>query len=74
VSYETRPVQKEVDILGSRNRQPDDFHAVIKLLETRRFPVEGAVSMVVPLEEAAGALRSWAENPSRYKKFMVSLD
>ena len=75
VSYETRLfVQKELDILGSRNAQPDDFHAVIKLLEARRFPVEGAVSMVVPLEEAAGALRSWAENPSRYKKIMVSLD
>jgi threonine dehydrogenase-like Zn-dependent dehydrogenase len=75
VSYETRLfVQKELDILGSRNAQPEDFHAVIKLLEAQKFPVAGAVSMVVPLEEAAGALRSWAENPSRFKKIMVSLD
>ena len=75
VSYETSLfVQKELDVLGSRNAQPEDFHAVIKLLEAQMFPVDLAVSMVVPLEEAAGALRSWAENPSRFKKIMVSLD
>ena len=34
VSYETRLfVQKELDILGSRNALPEDFIAVIHLLE-----------------------------------------
>ena len=34
VSYETRLfVQKELDVLGSSNAQPEDFHAVINLLE-----------------------------------------
>jgi 2-desacetyl-2-hydroxyethyl bacteriochlorophyllide A dehydrogenase len=75
VSYETRLfVQKELDVLGSRNAQPEDFHAVIGLLEARRFPVDQAVNLVIPLEEAAQALRSWSENPSRYKKIMVCLD
>jgi 2-desacetyl-2-hydroxyethyl bacteriochlorophyllide A dehydrogenase len=75
VSYETRLfVQKELDILGSRNAQPEDFHAVIGLLESRKFPVDQAVSLVVPLYEAAEALRSWSENPSRFKKILVSLD
>jgi threonine dehydrogenase-like Zn-dependent dehydrogenase len=75
VSYETRLfVQKELDILGSRNAQPDDFHAVIRLLEAGRFPVDQAVSLVVSLEEASGALRSWSENPSKFKKILVSLD
>jgi 2-desacetyl-2-hydroxyethyl bacteriochlorophyllide A dehydrogenase len=75
VSYETRPfVQKELDILGSRNAQPEDFHAVIRLLEAGKFPVNQAVSLVVPLEESANALRSWSENPSRFKKILVSLD
>lgn len=75
VSYETRLfVQKELDILGSRNAQPEDFAAVIRLLEARKFPVDQAVSAVVPLEDAADALRSWSENPARYKKIMVSLD
>jgi threonine dehydrogenase-like Zn-dependent dehydrogenase len=75
VSYETRLfVQKELDILGSRNAQPADFRAVIELLETKKFPVDQAVSCVVPLEQAPDALRSWSENPSRYQKIMVSLD
>jgi len=75
VTYETRVfVQKELDILGSRNAQPEDFHAVIKLLEARKFPVRQAVSLVVSLEEAPGALRSWSENPSSFKKILVALD
>jgi len=75
VSYETRLfVQKELDILGSRNAQPEDFHAVIKLIESRLFPVDQAVSLVVPLQKAADALRSWSENPPRFKKIMVSFD
>lgn len=75
VSYETRLfVQKELDVLGSRNAQPEDFHAVIKLLEERRFPVEQAVSLVVSLKDAPDALRSWSDNPARFKKIMVCLD
>jgi 2-desacetyl-2-hydroxyethyl bacteriochlorophyllide A dehydrogenase len=75
VTYETRMfVQKELDIVGSRNAQPEDFHAVIKLLEAQKFPVEQAVSLVVSLEEAPGALRSWSENPSSFKKILVALD
>ena len=75
VSYETRRfVQKELDVLGSRNAQPEDFHAVIKLLEARRFPADQAVSLIVHLEEAAQALRSWSQNASRFNKILVSLD
>ncbi len=75
VTYETRLfVQKELDIIGSRNALPEDFRAVIALLEARRFPVDQAVSLVVPLEDAARALRSWSENPSHYKKIMVQVD
>lgn len=72
VNYETRLfVQKELDILGSRNALPEDFRAVIALLEARRFPVDQAVSLVVPIEDAAGALRLWSEKPSSYKKILV---
>ncbi len=75
VSYETRLfVQKELDILGSRNALPEDFHAVINMIEARKFPVEQAVSAVVPLEEAGQALRSWSENPSQFRKILVQLD
>ena len=75
VSYETRLfVQKELDIRGSRNADPDDFSAVIRLLEAGKFPVDQAVSSTVTLDEAPDALRSWSENPSGFKKIMVSLD
>ena len=75
VSYETKLfVQKELDILGSRNALPEDFRDVIKLLEAGKFPVEQAVSLVVSLEEAGNALRSWSESPSKFKKILVSLD
>jgi len=72
VSYETRLfVQKELDILGSRNAQPDDFRRVIGMLEAGGFPVEEAVTSVVPLEQAPDALREWSEHPSRFSKIMV---
>ena len=75
VSYKTRlSVQKELDVLGSRNAQPEDFRAVITLLEAQRFPVDQAVSLIVPFEEAPDALRSWTDNPSKFKKILVSLD
>lgn len=75
VSYETRFfVQKELDVMGSRNAQPEDFREAISLLEAGRFPVRPAVSLIVPLEEATEALRLWAENPSRFNKILVSLD
>lgn len=75
VSYETKLfVQKELDIVGSRNAMPEDFQSVIKLLEAGKFPVDQAVSTVVPLEEAGDALRSWSENPSKFKKILVSMD
>ena len=74
VSYETRLfVQKELDIRGSRNAQTEDFESVIRFLEAKRFPVDQAVSLIVPIEEAASALREWSENPSRFRKIMVNL-
>ena len=75
VSYETKLfVQKELDILGSRNAETEDFNAVIRLFEAGKLPVEKFVSLVVPLDEAPEALRSWSENPSGFKKILVSLD
>jgi threonine dehydrogenase-like Zn-dependent dehydrogenase len=75
VAYETRLfVQKELDILGSRNALPEDFREVIRMLEEHRFPVDQAVSSIVPLEEAPQALSAWSENPSRVRKIMVRLN
>ena len=72
VSYETRLfVQKELDILGSRNALPEDFAEVIRMLEAGRFPVEDAVSAIVSPEEAAATLASWSANPGKFTKIMV---
>lgn len=75
VSYDSRWfVQKELDILGSRNALPEDFRAVIRMLEERRFPVNDAISSVVSLDNAPEALRAWSDDPSRFKKILVNLD
>jgi threonine dehydrogenase-like Zn-dependent dehydrogenase len=75
VAYETRLfVQKELDILGSRNALPEDFHRVIGMLEDRRFPVDDVVSATVPIEQGPDILRAWSENPSRFSKIMIRMD
>jgi threonine dehydrogenase-like Zn-dependent dehydrogenase len=72
VSYETRLfVQKELDILGSRNALPADFEEVIRMLEAGNFPVEDAISAVVLPEEAAAVLADWSAHPGKFTKIMV---
>jgi threonine dehydrogenase-like Zn-dependent dehydrogenase len=74
VSYETRLfVQKELDILGSRNALHDDFLAVIAMLEAGRFPVADTISATVPLAETASILADWSATPDRYTKILVEL-
>jgi len=75
VSYETRLfVQKELDILGSRNALPPDFKEVIRMFEQKRFPTADAISATVSLEEAPAILRAWSENPAAYTKIMIAFD
>ena len=74
VSYETRLfVQKELDIMGSRNAAPDDFNQVIRMLEAKRFPVDDAISAIIPLEDAARFLGDWSNNPAKFTKIMVQI-
>lgn len=74
VAYETRLfVQKELDILGSRNALPENFREVIRMLEAKRFPVEDAVSAIVPMEDAARMLSEWSEAPGKFTKIMVEI-
>lgn len=74
VPYETKLfVQKELDILGSRNSL-DEFAEVIRLLEAKGFPTEETVTELVPLERAGEALRLWSGRPSAFTKIQVNLD
>jgi threonine dehydrogenase-like Zn-dependent dehydrogenase len=75
VSYETRLfVQKELDILGSRNALPRDFEEVMRMLESGRFPSAETISATVPLDEAPGILRAWSEDPVAFSKIMIAMD
>lgn len=74
VSYETRLfVQKELDILGSRNALPEDFKEVMNLLCASSFPVDRMVTSVVPLDDAPEALARWAAHPASITKIMVKV-
>jgi threonine dehydrogenase-like Zn-dependent dehydrogenase len=75
VSYETRLfVQKELDILGSRNALAQDFKEVIRMFEQGRFPTAQTISATVPLDEAPAILKAWSENPAAYTKIMITFD
>jgi len=74
VAYETRLfVQKELDILGSRNALPDDFRDVIRMLEDRRFPAAEAVTHTVPLDEAPAILEAWSREPAHFGKILIEV-
>jgi len=74
VAYETRLfVQRELDILGSRNALPEDFREVIRLLEAGKFPVEDAVTHVVPVDAAPAVFEKWSREPERFNKIIVEV-
>lgn len=72
VSFATKLfVQKELDIMGSRNATPEDFKHVIAYLEQGNFPLEKMISLKVNPREASEALKDWAANPGRIMKILV---
>jgi threonine dehydrogenase-like Zn-dependent dehydrogenase len=74
VAYETKLfVQKELDILGSRNALPEDFLCVMEMLAQGRFPVEEAVTATVSLDKAPAILAEWAANPAAFTKIMIQM-
>ena len=75
VAYETRLfVQKELDILGSRNALPEDFREIMAMLAAERFPVEKAVTAIIPLAEGPSYLEQWSARPAAFTKIMVDLN
>jgi threonine dehydrogenase-like Zn-dependent dehydrogenase len=72
VSFATKLfVQKEIDIMGSRNATPEDFRNVIAYLEQGSFPLEKMITLKVKPHEAALALKDWAADPGRVMKILV---
>jgi len=74
VAYDTRLfVQKELDILGSRNATEADFAGVIEVLGKHTFPLDDIVSQVIPLADAPAALKAWEQNPAAISKILVEV-
>jgi threonine dehydrogenase-like Zn-dependent dehydrogenase len=74
VAYDTKLfVQKELDIMGSRNALPEDFREVIAMLEAHRFPVDDAVSNQIGMGEVPSILERWSESPATFRKIMVQV-
>ena len=74
VAYDTKLfVQKELDIMGSRNALPEDFREVIAMLEAGRFPVNEAVSTVIGMDEVPAILQQWSESPTSFRKIMAQV-
>lgn len=72
VSFPTRLwVQKELDILGSRNATPADFDAVISYLKRDKFPLDEMITRIIKPDEAAEAFAEWAANPGQVMKILV---
>lgn len=66
-------VQKEIDILGSRNATAEDFRAVINYLEKGTFPLEKMITKKVFPEEAGEAVKEWADDPGKVMKILLDL-
>ena len=74
VAYDTKVfVQKELDIIGSRNALPEDFREVIAMLEAGRFPVDEAVSTLIGMDDVPSILEQWSESPTACRKIMVQV-
>ena len=67
-------VQKEIEILGSRNCVgKSDFPEVLSYLESKKFPVD-VISKVISIDEGPETLKSWAENPQGIIKIMIDFN
>jgi threonine dehydrogenase-like Zn-dependent dehydrogenase len=64
-------VQKEIDILGSRNASPSDFEAVINYLKQGNFPLDEMITQIIEPEDAAATVTAWAANQGQVMKILV---
>jgi len=74
VSFATKLfVQKEIDIMGSRNATPEDFRAVISYLERGTFPLDRMITSTVKPDGVAEAVQAWADDPGKVMKLLLDL-
>jgi len=74
VSFATKFfVQKELDMLGSRNATPEDFRQVIEFLKTKKLPLEKIITRIVTLDEVEPAIAEWARAPGKTIKMLLKV-
>ena len=74
VEYETKLfVQKELDVLGSRNAMDVDFGGVITMLESGKFPIAQVITRFYSLPDAGKALQDWDADPSAFTKILIQV-
>ncbi len=74
VSFATKLfVQKEMDIMGSRNATGSDFRAVISYLQRKTFPIDKMVTRIINADEAGDAVQKWADSPGKVFKILLKL-
>jgi 2-desacetyl-2-hydroxyethyl bacteriochlorophyllide A dehydrogenase len=76
VSFTTKYfVQKELDIMGSRNATADDFNAVVKYLQgVDDFPLDAVITSKIPLIDSPDAIAQWSNDPSQVTKILVDVE
>jgi len=75
ISFATKLfVQKEIDILGSRNASPSNFRSVVKYLEQIDYNINELISHIINMNEVPEVMQVWAEKPSEIRKIIVDLD
>lgn len=65
-------VKKELDVLGSRNADPEDFEAVIAYVSTHS--VDRFVSAVIKPSEAQDAMEKWSAAPGEVFRILVDFE
>ena len=66
-------VQKELDVLGTRNATPPDFVPVAAMLAESAVLRESLVSRVVTLADAGKALAEWSADPASVGKIHIDV-
>ena len=64
-------VQKELDIMGSRNAGTEDFREVVRFLKKGKFDAGQIISRVVNPGDANAAMKEWAGDPGKVFKLLV---
>ena len=74
VEYQTKLfVQKELDIRGSRNANPENFRRVIDFARRGLFPIEKMLTRTYAFDDAGQALADWDAAPGKVCRLAVKL-